>query len=156
MILIDVWCFSATFSNISVISWRPAFSGGRSRSTQREPPTIGKQLVSYIITCAVSRVHFVWIVHFRLPHRYSLTFICPLSCVPYVSSFSGLSFYITPSVFSNMNLSCVLCILSCQFLWIVLFHYPSVFSNMYFSCVLCTLCCQFLWIVLFHYPFGIL
>jgi hypothetical protein len=24
------------------------------------------------------------------------------------------------------------------------------------SCVLCTLCCQFLWIVLFYYPFGIL
>jgi hypothetical protein len=32
----------------------------------------------------------------------------------------------------------------------------SVFSNMYMSCVLCTLCCQFLWIVLLHCPFGIL
>ena len=65
---------------------------------------------------------------FSLPLRYSLTFICPVSCVPYVASFSGLSFFIT----------------------------PSVFSNMYLSCVLCTLCCQFLWIVLFYYPFGIL
>ena len=65
---------------------------------------------------------------FLLPVRYSLTCICPVSCVPYVASFSGLSFFIT----------------------------RSVFSNMYLSCVLCTLCCQFLWIVLFYYPFGIL
>jgi hypothetical protein len=33
---------------------------------------------------------------------------------------------------------------------------PSVLSSIYLSCVLCTLCCQFLWIVLLHYPFGIL
>jgi hypothetical protein len=36
----------------------------------------------------------------------------------YVASFSGLSFFITPLVFSNMYLSCVLCTLCCQFLWI--------------------------------------
>ena len=122
---------------------------------------------------------------FTLPLRYSPTCICPVSCVPYVAIFSGLSFYITPSVFSNMYLSCVLCILCCQFLWIVLFSLhlrysltcicpvscvpyvasfsglsffitPSVFSNMYLSSVLCILCCQFLWIVLLHCPFGIL
>jgi hypothetical protein len=58
----------------------------------------------------------------------SLTFICPVSCVHYVASFSGLSIFIT----------------------------SSVFSNIYLSCVLCTLCCQFLWIVLFYCPFGIL
>jgi len=33
-----------------------SFSGGRSRSTRREPPAMGKQLVSFI-TAAVSRVH---------------------------------------------------------------------------------------------------
>jgi hypothetical protein len=48
---------------------------------------------------------------FSLPLRYSLTFICPVSCVPYVASFSGLSFFITLSVFSNMYLSCALCTL---------------------------------------------
>ena len=119
------------------------------------------------------------------PFGIPLTFICPVSCVPYVASFSGLSFFITRSVFSNIYLSCVLCTLCCQFLWIVLFLLPvrysltcicpvscvpyvasfsrlsffitrSVFSNIYLSCVLCTLCCQFLWIVLFYYPFGIL
>jgi hypothetical protein len=42
---------------------------------------------------------------FSLPLRYSLTFICPVSCVPYVASFSGLSFLIAPSVFSNIYLS---------------------------------------------------
>jgi hypothetical protein len=71
---------------------------------------------------------FLWIVHLWLHLRYSPTFICHVSCVPYVASFSGLSLFIT----------------------------PSVLSNMYLSCVFCTLCCQFLWIVLFHYPFGIL
>jgi len=42
--------FNVTFSNISAISWRPVFSGGGSRSTRREPPTLGKQLVNFI-TC---------------------------------------------------------------------------------------------------------
>jgi hypothetical protein len=53
---------------------------------------------------------------FVLPLRYSLTFICPLSDVPYVASFSGLSFFIAPSVFSNIYLSCVLCTLCCLFI----------------------------------------
>jgi hypothetical protein len=38
--------FNATFSNIMATS----FSGGRSRSTRREPLTMGKQLVNFI-TC---------------------------------------------------------------------------------------------------------
>ena len=86
---------------------------------------------------------------FLLPLWYSLRFICPVSCVPYVASFSGLSFCIAPSVFSNIYLSCVLCTLYCQFLWIVLFFAPSVFSNTYLFYVLFTLCCQFLWIYFF-------
>ena len=41
-------------------------------------------------------LQFLWIVYFWLPLRYSLTFICPVSCVPSVASFSGLSiFYCT-------------------------------------------------------------
>jgi hypothetical protein len=39
-----------------------------------------------------------------------------------VASFSGLSIFIAPSVFSNIYLSCVLCILCYQFLWIVHFY----------------------------------
>jgi hypothetical protein len=35
---------------------------------------------------------------FLLPLRYSLTFICPLCDETYVASFSGLSFFIAPSV----------------------------------------------------------
>ena len=46
-----IWfVFNATFSNISAISWATRFSGGRSRSTRREPPTMGKQLVNFT-TC---------------------------------------------------------------------------------------------------------
>jgi hypothetical protein len=53
-----------------------------------------------------------------------------LENVPYVASFSGLSFFITPSVFSNIYLSFVLCTLCWQFLWIVFFFItPSVFSQ---------------------------
>jgi hypothetical protein len=142
-----------------------------------------------------------------LPLWYSLTFICSVSCVSYVASFSGLHMLIAPLVFSDVFLSCVLCTLCCQFLWIVylwlplwysltfirpvscvpyvasfsglyncdcpfgilwrlfvLCHVypmlpvsldcpfviaPLVFSDVYLSCVLCTLCCQFLWIVHF-------
>jgi hypothetical protein len=42
--------FNATFSNISAIIIATSFSGGGSRITQREPPTMGKQLVNFI-TC---------------------------------------------------------------------------------------------------------
>ena len=42
----DFWCFNATFSNIMTTSFRD----GRSRSTRREQPTMGKQLVIFI-TC---------------------------------------------------------------------------------------------------------
>ena len=65
---------------------------------------------------------------FVIALRYSLTFICLVSCVPYVVSFFGLS----------------IC------------YCPSVFSYVYLSCVLCTLCCQFLWIVHLLLPYGIL
>jgi len=65
---------------------------------------------------------------FSLPLRYSLTCICPVSCVPYVASFSGCTFLIVPSVFSNISLCCVLSTLCCQFLWIVHFWLPLRYS----------------------------
>jgi hypothetical protein len=39
---------------------------------------------------------FLWIVYFWLPLWYSLTFICPVSCVPYVVRFSGLYIFDCP------------------------------------------------------------
>ena len=91
---------------------------------------------------------FLWIVYSWLPLWYSLTFICPLSCVPYVASFSGLSICDCP--FGILWRLFVLCLvypilpvsLDCPFLIT-----PLVFSNVYLSCVLCNLCCQILWIV---------
>ena len=78
---------------------------------------------SLAFICPVSCVTFVASFsldcHFSLPLRYSLTFICPVSCAPNVASFSGLSFFITPSVFSSIYLSCVMVTIFCQFLWIV-------------------------------------
>ena len=74
--------------------------------------------------------------------RYSCTFICPVSCVPYVANFSGLSFFIAPSVFSNLFLSCFLCTLYCQFIWIAICLLPLRYSLTFIcpvSCVLCNL-----------------
>ena len=91
---------------------------------------------------------------FLLPLRYSLTFICPVSCVPYVTSFSGLSFFIAfrYSLTFIFPVSCVF--YGASFIGLSFFIAPSVFCNIYLPCTLCTLCCQFLWIVLFHCPFG--
>jgi hypothetical protein len=44
----------------------------------------------FFVLCTLC-CQFLWIVHFGLPLQYSITFICPVSCVPYVASFSGLS-----------------------------------------------------------------
>jgi hypothetical protein len=99
----------------------------------------------------------LWIVHLWLPLWYSLTFICPVSCVPYVASFSGLSIFDCP--FGILWCLFVLCLvypmlpvsLDCPFMIA-----PLVVCDVYFFCVSCTLCCQFLWIVYFWLPFGIL
>jgi hypothetical protein len=64
----SVWLYlfivlNATFSNISAISWRPVFSGGGSRSTRRKPPTMGKQLVSFI-TCGFIILNIIIFLNF--------------------------------------------------------------------------------------------
>ena len=119
---------------------------------------------------------FFWIVSFDYPFVLlpvsldCLFFITPLSCVPYATSFSGLSVLYYPFV---------LCTLCCQFLWTVRFWlslrlvypmlpvtldcpflitpsscvpYVASFSGLSvfdYPFVLCTLCYQFLWIVRF-------
>jgi hypothetical protein len=90
----------------------------------------------------------LWIVYSWLPLGFSLTFICPVSCVPYVASVFGLSILDCPLGFLKRLF--VLCLvypmlpvsLDCLFLIA-----PLDFSQVYLSCVLCTLCCQCLWIV---------
>jgi hypothetical protein len=86
-------------------------------------PSVFSSIYLSCVLCTLC-CQFLWIFHFCLSLRYSLTFICPVSCVPYVTSFSGLYFFIAPSVFSNIGLSCVLCTLCYQFLWVVLFYCP--------------------------------
>ena len=57
------------------------------------------------------------------------------SCVPYVSSFSGLSIvFVLPFVFSNVYLSCVLCTLCFQFLWIVYCFFIALWYSLTFIC----------------------
>jgi hypothetical protein len=57
--LIDCFIvFNATFSYIMVMA--TSFSGGRSQSTRREPPTMGKQLENFITCdCESSALFFV-------------------------------------------------------------------------------------------------
>ena len=57
---------------------------------------------------------------FLIGLRSSLTFICPVYCVPYVARFSAVLIFDWPSWFPNVYLSCVLCTLCCQVL-------PSVY-----------------------------
>jgi hypothetical protein len=70
------------------------------------------------------------------------------SCVPYVASFSGFPFFIAPSVFSNvycLRLVCPMLPVSLDFhFWL-----PLRYSLTFIVFVLCVLCCQFLWIVHF-------
>ena len=88
------------------------------------------------------------IVYYWLHLRFSLTFICPVYCVPNVASVSGLS--IIDYTFGVLYRLFALCIVypmlpvsqDC-----LLLITPSVFSNVYLSCVLCTQCCQCLRIV---------
>jgi len=118
-------------------------------------------LLRYFLTfvCPVSCVHYVASVSglsFSLPLRYSLTFICPVSCLPYVASFSGLSSFIAPAVFSNIYLSCVLCTLICQFLLIVPFYCPcGILKHLFVFCLLYTMLPVYLDCP-FNCPFGIL
>jgi hypothetical protein len=140
------------------------------------------------LSCVLSTLccQFLWIVHLWLPLWYSLTFICPVSCVPYVVRFSGLHifycpigilwrlfvlclvypmlsdsldclFVITPLVFSDVYLSCVLCTLCCQILWIVYFSLPLWYSLTFISAVSCVpYVVRFSWLSICDCPFGIL
>jgi hypothetical protein len=65
------WCFNATFSNISAISWRPVLVVEEAR-VPGQPPTIGKQMVNFIIRVynrsnryAAYRQYTIW-AHGRL------------------------------------------------------------------------------------------
>ena len=95
--------------------------------------------------CPVSCVPYVVrfsAVFILLPLRGSLTFIF-LYCVPYVARFSVFFRIVYPSWFPNVYFLCIVYPMlsgSPQ----CFFDCPFVVPNVYLSCVLCTLCCQFL------------
>ena len=55
-------------------------------------------LSSVYLSCVLCILcfQFLWIFYFWLPLQHCLAFICPVSCVFYVSSFSGLSIFDCP------------------------------------------------------------
>jgi hypothetical protein len=59
--------FNATFSNVSTIM-ATRLSGGRSRSTRREPPTMGKQLVNFITCGCESNAPFFYLHSWAQAH----------------------------------------------------------------------------------------
>ena len=58
-------------------------------------PSVFSNVYMSCVLCTIC-CQFLWIVHLWLSLRFSLTFICPVSCVPYVASFSGLSIFDCP------------------------------------------------------------
>ena len=97
---------------------------------------------------------FLWIVHVLLPCQYSITFICPVSCLLYVASFSGLfMFYCPVSSLYHLFVLCLVYSMLPVSLDCSCFIALSVVYNIYLSCVLSTLCCQFLCIVHVLLPF---
>jgi hypothetical protein len=99
---------------------------------------------------------FLWIVYCWLPLLYSLTFIVLCLVYPMLSDSLDCIFLIASLVFSDVYLSCVLCTLCCQFLWVVYFWLPLWYSLTFIclvSCVLGTLCCQIIWIVYLWFGF---
>ena len=60
------------------------------------------------LSCVLSTLccQFLWIVHVLLPCQYSITFICPVSCLTF-ASFSGLLCFIALSVVYNIFVLCL-------------------------------------------------
>jgi hypothetical protein len=98
-------------------------------------------------------IQILRILYFWLSLWYSLTFICPVSCLSYVASFYGL--YIFDCRFGILWRLFVLCLVypmlpvSLDCIFVIA---PLVFSDVYSSCVMCTLFCQFLCIVQLWLP----
>ena len=99
----------------------------------------------------------LWFVHSWLPIRFSLMFICPVSCVLNVDSTSGLSIFGRPSVFSNVYLACVSCTQCWQCLWIV-HSWSSIRFSLTFICpVSCVLhAASVSWLSILNCPLGFL
>jgi hypothetical protein len=110
-------------------------------------PSVFSDVYLSCVLCTQS-YYCLWIVYSCLVLRFSLTLICPVSCIPSVIIVSGLS--IPDWSFGFLWRLFVLCLvypvlplsLDCLFLFS-----PSVFSNAYLSCVLYTQCYHCLWIV---------
>ena len=102
----------------------------------------GLSVFDYPFVLCTQCCQFLWIVRFWLPLRlvYPMLpvsldcpfLITPSSCVPYLTSFSGLS------VFDYYFVLCTLC---CQFLWIVRFWLPL---RLVYPMLPVSLDCQFL------------
>ena len=98
--------------------------------------------------------HFLWIVYFYCPFGILWRLFVLCLVYPMLPVSLDCIFLIAPLVFSNVYLSCVLCTLCCQFLWIMYFWLPLWYSLTFIlSSVSCTLCCQFLWMVYLWLPF---
>jgi hypothetical protein len=111
---------------------------------------------SYVyLSCVLCTLccQFLCIVYFWLPLWYSLSFICPVSCVHYFTSFSGLYIFDCPfGILWRLFVLCLVYPMLSNSLDCISLIASLVFSDVYLSCVLCTLCCQFLWIVYFWLP----
>ena len=132
LFLIAPWYYLTFICLVSCVPYVVRFSG----LSIFDCPLVFPNVYLFCVLCRLC-CQFLGNVYIWLPLWYSLTFICPVSCVPYVARFSGLSIFDCPLVFPNVYLSCVLCTLCCQFLWIVYFWLPLWYSLTFICLVSC-------------------
>jgi hypothetical protein len=104
------------------------------------------------LCCQILRIVYFW-----LPLWYSLTFICPVSCVPYGVRFSGLSIFEYPFGILWRLFVLGLMYLCCQILWIVHLWLPLWYSLTFICPVACVpFVVRFFVLFIFDCRFGIL
>ena len=110
-------------------------------------PSVFSNVYLSCVLCDQCCVCF-WIVYSWLPLQFSLTCICPVSCVTNVVCVSGLSILDYPFSFLwRLSVLCLVWPMLCVSLYCLFLITPSVFYNVYLSCVLCDQCCVCFWIV---------
>ena len=114
-------------------------------------PSVFSNIYLSCVLCTLC-YQFLWVVHFWLPLRYSLTFVCLCLVYPVLPVSLDCLFHCPFGILYHLFVLCLVYPMLPVFLGCPFVIAPSVFSNVYLSCVLCTLCFQFLWVVHFSLP----
>ena len=119
-------------------------------------PSIFSNVYLSCVLC-VQCCQFLWLVHSSFPLQYSLTFICPCLVCSMLPVSLACPFFVAPSIYSNVYLSCVLCVQCYQFLWLVHSSLPLHYSLTFICPVSCVFnVTSFSGLSILRCPFNIL